>query len=49
MVLTFEEEKEFQDLKHKQKTEFELLSHKNKMEQLEKELEIAKNGTNNTD
>jgi len=47
MVLTFEQDKEMQELKQKNKLEIENLTHKNTMEQLEKQLEIAKVGVGN--
>lgn len=43
MALTFEEEKELQNLKHKNKTDFENLRFKNRMDELRIELEISKN------
>jgi hypothetical protein len=42
MVLTFDDEKQLESLKHDHKIEFENLRHKNEMEELEKHLEIAK-------
>jgi len=42
MVLTYEQEREFENLKHMHRKEMAEVDHKNRMEELEKELEIAK-------
>jgi hypothetical protein len=44
MVLTATEEKEIEELKHKQRIEFENLRHEHEMEELEMQLKIAKEG-----
>ena len=44
MVLTFEQEKEMQELKQKDKVDFENLTHEHTMAQLNLQLEIAKAG-----
>ena len=44
MVFDLKETKEIENLKQSNKIEYEKLRHKNAMEELEKQLEIAKEG-----